>query len=627
MRILLIEDDERLSVILANTLSKQNYIVDVAKNSQEALEFLDILSYDLLLLDVVLPGMDGITFCRQLRCLGFKIPILLLTARDASTDKVKGLDAGADDYLIKPFDFPELLARLRALLRRGNFPIISKLQWGDLCLIPSTGEVTYRNQPLQLTPTEYNLLELFLRNSRKVFSYDDLIEHLWPLEPIPSESTIRSHIKGLRKKLKVAGASADLIETVYGRGYRLKARKRAEEQKRRGAGENSQSKIPNSKSQIEREQKTLAAMRQSWEQFRESVFEDVAFLEKVATDAQTLKSTSGLQAIRTAHNLVGLLGSLGLAEGARISREIENLLQSQSLKGIQERIEILRRVLISFESPPKQISQPPSSHKQSPKNPPLLLIIDEDIELTEQLRQLALHWEIQVEVATSLSVGRKQIQSNRPDAIILDLCVPNETEDGLSLLAELNTQTPPIPVLVLTERGELNHRLQASKAQAVAFLQKPYSPEKVLAMVNQTLQKSRPIPGKILVVDDDPKFLSLLRTRLELEELEVTTLSDPILFWETLETISPDVLILDLQMPDLDGLELCRVVRNDPRWHDLPILFLSAYIDELNLQRFVAAGADDFVSKSALDLELRPRIFSHLQRVRRLRQMPKIRSH
>ena len=163
MRILLVDDDEAIAVALATALESQHYVVDIANDGEKALELVDAFPYDLLLLDVMLPKLDGITLCQQLRGCGFRVPILLLTARDGSTDKVRGLDAGADDYLIKPFDREELLARIRTLLRRGSSPLLPVLEWNDLCLAPSTCQVTYKNQPLNLTPTEYRLLELFLR--------------------------------------------------------------------------------------------------------------------------------------------------------------------------------------------------------------------------------------------------------------------------------------------------------------------------------------------------------------------------------------------------------------------------------------------------------------------------------
>jgi len=626
MRILLIEDDQELSISLADALAKKNYIIDVAKDSQEALHFLETFSYDLLLLDIVLPGVDGITFCQQLRSSGLNMPIILLTGKDATTDQAKGLDAGADDYLIKPFDLQQLLARIRVLLKRVNSPLLSTLEWGNLSLNPDNNQVTYCQQSLELTPTEYQLLELFLRNTHRVFSCDDFIQHLWFLETTPSESTIRSHIRGLRNKLKAAGAGADLIETVYGLGYRLKPIE--EEQATRQTENKGDISSPQLLSYTE--QQTLAALRRSWEHFKDSVFEDIAFLEQIATNVERLQTKFfRSQAIRTAHNLVGLLGSLRLAEATKICREIENLLliqttlNSKQILQFQALLATLPQVLEPQDSTNVAPTEPSATEIQGKR--PLVLIIDDDTELTQHLRQLGDDWGIQIEEASSLSLGREEIERIHPDLIILDLIFPNEMENGLTLLSELSTLKPQIPVLVLTVRGELDTRLQASKAEAVAFLHKPFSLKQILAMVYQTLQQPSSMSGKILVVDDDPTFLSLLRDRLESEELQIITLTDPENFWETLETVSPDLLILDLIMPELDGIELCRVVRNDPQWYELPILFLTGYSNRANMQRLVAAGADDFISKSVLGLELQTRIFSHLQRVRRLRQMSGIR--
>ncbi len=162
MRILLVEDDEAIALAIAAVLTKQNYAVDVAADGQAGWEFAAACDYDLIVLDVMLPKIDGISLCRKLRAEGYRMPILLLTARDTATDKVIGLDAGADDYLVKPFDFQELTARLRALLRRGNSTLPPILKWGSLHLDPGTCEVTYNSQSLHLTPKEYRVLCYFL---------------------------------------------------------------------------------------------------------------------------------------------------------------------------------------------------------------------------------------------------------------------------------------------------------------------------------------------------------------------------------------------------------------------------------------------------------------------------------
>ncbi len=220
MRILLVEDDERIADALAEDLSDQNHVVEVAQDGQAGWEFAEAYDFDLMLLDVMLPRLNGIQLCQKLRASGYSTPILMLTARDTVADRVVGLDAGADDYVVKPFHLPELSARIRALMRRGESTLPPILIWGDLHLNPSTCEVTYKAQELSLSPKEYGLLEFFLRHQRRVFSRGQLLEQLWGFEDMPEEATVKAHIRGLRKKLKQAGAP-DLIETVYGLGYRL----------------------------------------------------------------------------------------------------------------------------------------------------------------------------------------------------------------------------------------------------------------------------------------------------------------------------------------------------------------------------------------------------------------------
>ena len=222
MKILVVEDDERISDAVTEYLADQHYAVETAYDGEAAWDLLDVFTYDLILLDVMLPKMDGISLCQKLRSKGYDTPILMLTAKDTLTDKIEGLDAGADDYLIKPFELEELSARIRALLRRGNSTLPPVLTWGDLKLDPSTCEVFYQEKLLALSPKEYKLLEFFLRNGRRVFSRAQILEHLWSFEQVPEEATVKAHIRGLRQKLESVGAPHDLIETVYGLGYRLK---------------------------------------------------------------------------------------------------------------------------------------------------------------------------------------------------------------------------------------------------------------------------------------------------------------------------------------------------------------------------------------------------------------------
>ena len=222
MRILLVEDDLHLAETLAEALSDQHYVVDIAIDGEAGWHQAKILDYDLMLLDVMLPELDGISLCHRLRSHGYSLPILMLTACDTLNDEINGLDAGADDYVIKPVDLQKLFARIRALLRRNSPTVSPVLSWGDLHLNPSTCEVSYEQVPVHLTPKEYALLELLLRNGRRVLSRNVMIEHVWSLESPPEEHAVKVHIRGLRQKLKSVGAPEDLIETVHSRGYRLK---------------------------------------------------------------------------------------------------------------------------------------------------------------------------------------------------------------------------------------------------------------------------------------------------------------------------------------------------------------------------------------------------------------------
>lgn len=224
MRILLVEDDPRLGSTLVEALRDCRYQVDWAEDGQLGWDYLTAIAYDLVILDVLLPHINGVELCRRLRQRQHPVPVMMLTAQDSSQDKVLGLDAGADDYVVKPFDLAELTARIRALLRRGSHPLTDHLQWGDLVLNPNTYEATYAHHPLTLTPKEYQLLELFLRHPQQVLSRRQMLDNLWSFDNPPGEDVIKVHIKDLRKKLKLAGAPPDFIDTVYGLGYRLKAR-------------------------------------------------------------------------------------------------------------------------------------------------------------------------------------------------------------------------------------------------------------------------------------------------------------------------------------------------------------------------------------------------------------------
>ncbi len=222
MRILVVEDDVQLADVLTDALSDQQYVVDLAKDGESALDWIKSMTYDLILMDITIPKLDGISLCKQLRDRGLSLPILMLTARDTIADKIIGLDAGADDYMVKPFDLQELMARIRALIRRGTHETSATLTWGQLQINALKHEVHYEGQEFFPTPKEYALLELLVSNGRRVMSRAGIIDRIWPLQDSPTEEAVKSHIKALRSKLKSVNAPDDLIETVHGLGYRMK---------------------------------------------------------------------------------------------------------------------------------------------------------------------------------------------------------------------------------------------------------------------------------------------------------------------------------------------------------------------------------------------------------------------
>lgn len=221
MKILLVEDDDRIALPVKEYLEHQQYLVDLAEDGQSAWMLASTGVYNLILLDIMLPNVDGISICRKLRQEGHREPILIITARGADPEKVLGLDSGADDYLVKPFSLQELAARIRALLRRNAQISQPVLNCGKLTLDPSACRVEYDGKIIDLTPTEYRLLAHFLRNPNVMFSRETLLDRLWLHSDAPTGDVVRMHIMGLRNKLRAAGAERDVVETVYGLGYRL----------------------------------------------------------------------------------------------------------------------------------------------------------------------------------------------------------------------------------------------------------------------------------------------------------------------------------------------------------------------------------------------------------------------
>jgi two-component system OmpR family response regulator len=221
MRVLVVEDELKMASLIRRGLRDEGLAADIAEKGEDALWMAEATDYDALVLDVMLPGIDGFETCRRLRASGVWTPILMLTARDAVEDRVSGLDGGADDYLVKPFSFAELLARLRALVRRGPVERPTVLEAGDLCLDPARRQVRRGETEIELSPKEFALLETFMRHPSEVLSRFQLLEHAWDYEYENRSNVVDVYVRYLREKIdRPFGANA--IETVRGAGYRLR---------------------------------------------------------------------------------------------------------------------------------------------------------------------------------------------------------------------------------------------------------------------------------------------------------------------------------------------------------------------------------------------------------------------
>jgi DNA-binding response OmpR family regulator len=220
MRILLVEDERKVASFIARALKENTYAVDVAETGEKALEMGTDVHYDAILLDVRLPGMSGIEVCRELRQRGVESPVLILTARGLTEQKVEGLDAGADDYLTKPFVLAELLARVRALVRRGFHSGNAKLSYADLALDRHRRRATRGHEVIPLTTKEFALLELFLLRAPELVTRSEIVEHVWDCHFDSETNLVEVYINRLRKKLE-PDQSVKLLHTVRGVGYRL----------------------------------------------------------------------------------------------------------------------------------------------------------------------------------------------------------------------------------------------------------------------------------------------------------------------------------------------------------------------------------------------------------------------
>jgi DNA-binding response OmpR family regulator/HPt (histidine-containing phosphotransfer) domain-containing protein len=637
MKILLVEDDESLITVLTRSLTAHNYVVDAVKDGEAGWNYGSTFEYDLIVMDIQLPKLDGISLCQRLRGEGFTTPILLLTSQNSSTAKVQGLNAGADDYVVKPFDVAELIARIRALLRRSSSNPLPLMAWGDLLLNPSTCEVAYNGHPLTLTTKEYRLLEILLWDSQHVFSTEEILDRLWSSEEFPAEATVRSHIRRLRHKLFDAGAPPDFIATVHGRGYYLKAPNQ-ESAPQFNLPPSSPQLDPidhhsvGQSSRIEQQAKYLELLSETWIDTQPKSLDHTTIFLQVVQDLQTnaLAPQLQAQAQQTAHKLAGTLGTFGLTQGMQLARQLEHLLGGSVALRSQHAPQI-EAIAIDLQLEIQNTNSIQSFHlpaKYSDENLPLLLAIAWDTNFAQSLTKAAKGSGLRIAIAPTLDLARTWLTTQAipdcpdrfPQAILLQISTPESSDrasatETLTWLQTLTRNYPDLPILVVGDRGELSDRLEIVRRGGKLFLEKTIAPEQAIDTVIQLLRGTNTdVETKVMIVDNDRDWLKTLPMMLSPWGLKVTTLAEPEQFWTVLQAVMPDVLVLEVNMPQIDGFELCQVVRSDPSWWRLPILFLSALSDRQTQYQAFRVGADDYLCKPIMGVDLANRILTRLRR-------------
>lgn len=501
MRLLIAADDETQAQALQQLLERQGYTVAIAPHGKISLALLERSSYDLVLIALQKPELTVIHQGLQRR--GIHLPILILSSHLSPEEQAEALTTGASACMKTPVDESALCVWIQALSDHpGQVLGLSGLHWGDLSLDYRRQQIFFKEELIGLSPCEYRFVELFLRHPHQVLGASAIVEHLWDVQQ-PSVGTVRTHIKRLRRKLERAGVP-EMIETVYGVGYRLK-------------------RAP----------------------------------DVVAPIAESSPASS--------KRCAGLSPSRVVLDAA------------------------------------------------SPKSP-ILLIVDAD-------RNLRPHWlseankrSLKPIVVHDCQTAQYELAQQIPDLILLDLEFPHHAVTvGETFLESIQQHHHNIPTIVYSQRDQLSTRA-ATLSLCQAFLSKNTPMPEVFDVACELLHANHFPQAKLLIVDNEQFVLRRLAQMLQPWGLNIHLLQDPRQFWDVLAEFKPDLLLLDMQMPYYDGRQLCRIVRQDPHWRNLPIIFLSRSDRPDLIYQIYESGADDYLAKPVDELQLRSRLLSHLKR-------------
>ena len=360
------------------------------------------------------------------------------------------------------------------------------------------------------------------------------------------------------------------------------------------------------------------ALAEIWERHHAGVLDQVATVEAavVALMRDDLGERQRAGAVREAHKLAGSLGTFGLAAASERSRELELLLgapgalDASATPRLSELVVAVRddvRAVLPTTPKLERTAAAPEGAR--------LLIVEDDVPLAERLAAEAARRGIGVELAASPAAARELLARARPAGVLLDLTFESGTDDAYALLSELTGATPPIPVLVSTMRDTLTDRVEVVRRGGRGFVSKSLPAPQAIDHALQLIERASAPETTLLAVDDDPAVLDAVAALLAPHGVRVVTLSDPLRFWGELDRVRPDVILLDVDMPGVTGVELCRVLRNDSRWATVPVLVLTARRDPESIERIFDAGADDHLAKPVIGTELVTRVRNRIERL------------
>ena len=366
----------------------------------------------------------------------------------------------------------------------------------------------------------------------------------------------------------------------------------------------------------------LALVVQIWEQGKDRIVARIDTLEQatLALLDGRLETELRREAEREAHKLAGSLTTFGFPQGSRLARDIEQTFQADSPLESKDALRLSEKVVSLRQALEREPVQPASQ----PSNPPpstgsRLLVIDDDREVGDRLTADAPGRGLETEFTSSLTAAREAISRHRPAVVFLNLSAPKAKAEHLVFIEELSGGNPPIPVLVRTRRDATLDRVQVAQAGGRGFLPDSLPPPQLLDAVCGILGQTGGLPAKVLAVDDDPQILDLLKGFLDPVGARFIGVSHPLEFWNALEENAPDLVVLDVDMPEASGIELCWAIRSDPRWSGLPVVFLTSKKDPEIVHQLFLAGADDYVAKPLVGDEMVIRVLNRLERTRLLR--------